>query len=157
MEARAHPAPKSACDDARLRASLALDGVLDDVGLALLGSHLDACPSCVCFDVEIGSVVSLLRGAPLEGFQCELAGSRLARSCTSPGGRGWAGAAVAFLALVLATASLPGASDPTRPPGSTVAAAPGPRHSVIPFKLPIGQRSAVDDFRGTAHGPPPGA
>ncbi len=78
MEAWAHPGPKSACDDARLRASLALDGALDDVGLARLRSHLDACPSCARFVVEMGSVVSLLRGAPLEAFRCELAGSRVA-------------------------------------------------------------------------------
>jgi Putative zinc-finger len=156
MEAWTHPGPKSACDDARLRASLALDDALDDVGLLRLRSHLEGCPSCARFAIEMGSVVSLMRRAPLEGFRCELAGSRVLSSCTSSGGRGWAGAAVAVLALGLATASLPGASDPTPPLGSTVAAAPPPRHSVIPFKLPIGQRSAVDDFRGAAH-PPPGA
>jgi anti-sigma factor RsiW len=157
MEAWTHPGPKSACDDARLRASLALDDALDDVGLLRLRSHLEACPSCASFVAEIGSAVALLRRAPLEGFRCELPGSRLLRSCTSPGGRGWAGAAVAVFALVLATASLPGASDPTSRLGSTVAAAPPPRHSVIPFKLPIGQRSAVDDFRAAPHTPPTGA
>jgi hypothetical protein len=157
MEAWTNPGPKSACDDARLRASLALDGALDDVGLARLRSHLDACASCARFVSEMGSVVSLLRGAPLEGFRCELAGSRVLRSCTSPGSRGWAGAAVAVLALVLTTASLPRASDPTPPPGSTVTAARPLRHSVIPFKLPIGQRSAVDDFRAPTHVAPPGA
>jgi hypothetical protein len=52
---------------------------------------------------------------------------------------------VAVIVLVLATASLPGAADPTSRLDSRAGSESSPR-LVVPFKLPIGQRSAVDDF-----------
>ena len=76
----------------------------------------------------------LLRRSPLARFRCELGRSRLTRTAH---GRQWAGAAVAVLALVLATGSLP---EPHRSP------APRPAAAVAPLALPIGQRSALDDF-----------
>jgi anti-sigma factor RsiW len=144
MEAWAVSGPKSACDDARLYASLAVDGALDDVGLAQLRSHLAVCPACASLVAEMRAVVALVRRAPQEPYRCEPPGARLLRSCSSNRPH-WAGAAVAVIALVLATASLPGAADPTSRLDSRAGSESSPR-LVVPFKLPIGQRSAVDDF-----------
>ena len=84
----------------------------------------------------------LMRRAPLSRFRCDLTPTQLARTCSSGLGRVWAGASVAVAALVLATGALPRADD---------GAAHSPRAAsagtvVAPLALPIGQRSAMDDF-----------
>jgi predicted anti-sigma-YlaC factor YlaD len=126
-----------ACDDARLAVSLALDGELHDVGLRQVRRHLASCADCrdVVAGMEDASV--LLRHLPLERFRCELHRGRLARQASAGHGRQWAAAAVAVLALVLATGSLP------QPHGTPAAR---PVVAVAPLALPIGQRSALDDF-----------
>ena len=138
MEASRRPATRRACDEARLGASLALDGHLDDVGYHHLRRHLESCPDCRAVVAEMQATSTLLRNAPLERFRCELAGARVVRTCSSGLGRHWAGAAVAVLALVLVTGALP-RQDDSRPTNRRAVA-------VAPLTLPIGQRSALDDF-----------
>jgi hypothetical protein len=90
------------------------------------------------------------RRAPPARFRCELAGGQRARSCSSGLGRHyWAGAAVAVAALVLATGALPRQDDGAAPspPGARAGAA-----VVSPLALPIGQRSAMDDFAPSSAG-----
>lgn len=126
----------TACDDARFAASLELDRALDDVGRAGLRRHVDACPECARVVSGMRSASALLRRGGLVPHRCELGGG-LARGCWSGPGRIWAGAGVAVAALVLTTGALPHRHE---------APAPAPRVSVVPLALPIGQRSAIDDF-----------
>jgi predicted anti-sigma-YlaC factor YlaD len=53
------------CDRAREYASLRLDGELSDFEQALLGSHLERCPSCRAFADDLVCVTERLRTAPL--------------------------------------------------------------------------------------------
>ena len=129
---------------ARLRASVALDGELDELGGAQLARHLSHCGECARLGARMEAVSEALRGAPHERFRCEPAPLRRLRS-TSTSVRHWAGAAVAVLAVVLVTGALPdgGTAPPQheRPTASSGAAA-----RLSPLELPIGQRSAMDDF-----------
>ncbi|HEU0058133.1 MAG TPA: zf-HC2 domain-containing protein [Gaiella sp.] len=127
------------CADARALASLALDGELDELGSRQLRGHLASCRDCTRAVGKMRLASELLRSAPRAGFRCELGRGQLARACSSgTGGRIWAGAAMTLVALVLATGALPGRDDTT---------APSPRAVVVaPLALPIGQRSAMDDF-----------
>ena len=127
------------CADARALASLALDGELDELGSRQLRGHLASCRDCTRAVGKMRLASELLRSAPRAGFRCELGRGQLARACSSgTGGRIWAGAAMTLVALVLATGALPGRDD---------TAAPSPRAAVVaPLALPIGQRSAMDDF-----------
>jgi predicted anti-sigma-YlaC factor YlaD len=127
------------CADARALASLALDGELDELGSRQLRGHLASCRDCTRAVGKMRLASELLRSAPRAGFRCELGRGQLARACSSGmGGRIWAGAAMTLVALVLATGALPGRDDTT---------APSPRAVVVaPLALPIGQRSAMDDF-----------
>jgi hypothetical protein len=142
---RAHADP--ACDDARFAASLALDGGLDEIGRIHFLRHLESCPKCAQVVTGMESASSLLRRAPLARFRCELAGGQLTRSSPSGLGRHWAGAAAAVAALVLATGALPRHDDGAAPspPGARAGAA-----VVSPLALPIGQRSAMDDFAASS-------
>ncbi len=142
MEApRAHP-PFRACAEARLRASLALDGELDEVGRHWLARHLGECPACADLAADMRSATRALRSARMERFRCEVRPTQLAHAGSSGTGRHLAGAAVAVAALVLATGALPGRDD---------TAATSPRAAVVaPLELPIGQRSAMDDFVASA-------
>ena len=54
------------CDRAREYASLRLDGELSDFESALLGSHIERCPSCRAFAEDLVGVTERLRTAPLE-------------------------------------------------------------------------------------------
>jgi Putative zinc-finger len=127
------------CDAARFAASLELDGALDEVGRRDLRRHVRRCPECARVVSEMQSTSALLRRSGGVRFRCELAGERLVRTCSTGLGRLWAGAAVAVAALVLATGALP---------HSDGGAAPSPRAAAVvtPRALPIGQRSAMDDF-----------
>ena len=127
------------CDEARASASLALDGELDELGSRQLRGHLASCRDCTGAVGKMRLASELLRSAPRARFRCELGRGQLVRACSSGmGGRIWAGAAMTLVALVLATGALPGRDDTT---------APSPRAVVVaPLALPIGQRSAMDDF-----------
>jgi predicted anti-sigma-YlaC factor YlaD len=134
----------SACDSARLRASLALDGELDDVACAQLARHLSGCAECARVTARMEEVAARLRRAPRERFHCEPGRLRRLRS-TSTSVRHWAGAAVAVVAVVLVTGALPnGGTTPQRHERRTATAETSARLS--PLELPIGQRSAMDDF-----------
>ena len=127
------------CADARALASLALDGELDELGSRQLRGHLASCRDCTRAVEKMRLASELLRSAPRARFRCELGRGQPVRACSSgTGGRIWAGAAMTLAALVLATGALPGRDD---------TAAPSPRAAVVaPPALPIGQRSAMDDF-----------
>ncbi len=146
MEAARRRSPDRACDEARLRASLALDGALDEVGEIHLHRHLRSCAECAQVVAGMGATSALMRRAPLARFRCDLTAAQLVRTCSSGLGRVWAGAGVAVAALVLATGVLPPSDDAAAPapPGASAGAA------VAPLALPIGQRSAMDDFAASA-------
>ena len=129
------------CGAARERASLALDGALDDVGRRQLARHLEGCAACAAVAGELGAVTALLRRAPFEPFRCEV------RPPARPGGRvaPWAASAAAVAALAVGIASLPYASGPDARASLTAADLEA---TLPPVKLPIGQRSAEGDFRG---------
>ena len=136
-------APGSACDDARARASLGLDGMLDQVGIARLRRHLAVCPDCASVVAAMGSTTRRLRAAPAE--PCMGVGLRRAGS-VGRGTQSWTGVAVALVALAIGTVSLPGAADgPSALDRARVVAAAATSPSERP-RLPIGQRSARDDF-----------
>jgi len=141
MPTTLHPSPARDCRDARLRASLALDDELDEVGRHRLARHLEECVACEQVVADMRSATRSLRRARTERFRCELRPAQLAARASSSGtGRHLAGAAVAVAALVLATGALPGRDD-------TAATSPSGAGAVVaPLQLPIGQRSAMDDF-----------
>ena len=147
MPTTLHPWLARECRDARLRASLALDDELDEVGRQRLARHLEDCVGCTQVVADMRSATRSLRRARTERFRCELRPAQLAAHASSSGaGRHLAGAAVAVAALVLATGALPGRDDTaaTSPSGASAGAV------VAPLQLPIGQRSAMDDFATTA-------
>ena len=86
------------CDAARLQASAAIDGELDDVGRVQLARHLSACAECARVAARMEEVAELLRGAPRERFRCEPGRLRRLRSTSTPV-RHWAGAVVAVVAV----------------------------------------------------------
>ena len=147
MPTTLHPSPARDCRDARLRASLALDDQLDEVGRQRLARHLEECVACTQVVADMRSATRSLRHARMERFRCELRPAQLARAGSSGTGRHLAGAAVAVAALVLATGALPGRDDTaaTSPPGAGAV--------VAPLQLPIGQRSAMDDFAAATAAP----
>jgi hypothetical protein len=132
------------CAEARALASLAFDGELGELGSRQLRGHVASCHDCERAIGKMCLASELLRSAPRARFRCDLTAAQLVRTCSSsgPGGRIWAGAAMTLAALVLATGALPGRDD---------AAAPSPRAArVAPLTLPIGQRSAMDDFAASS-------
>jgi hypothetical protein len=123
-----------ACEAARLRASLALDGGLDDdFDLLLLERHLARCPECADVVAAMRRAASTVRRAPLLSHRCDV---------TPPSARPlpWANVAVAILTIAAAGAMLPQA------PGRNQSGELPRRLASPPPPLPIGQRSAVDDF-----------
>lgn len=125
----------SACEAARLRASLALDGDLEEIQLLLLQRHLDRCPECPAVVGAMRGVTERVRSAPHEVRPpARAVGRRPVQSLP------WASIGVAVAALALGAATLP------QPPGPTGAGGEAPRLAAPPPPLPIGQRSAGDDF-----------
>lgn len=64
--------PRS-CEDARLLASLELDGELDELGALQLRRHLERCPACALWVAEMRAVTTLLRAAPFEPVRVDVA------------------------------------------------------------------------------------
>ena len=62
-----------ACEDARLLASLELDGELDEVGALQLRRHLAICADCALWVAEMAAVTSLLRETPFESAPTDMA------------------------------------------------------------------------------------
>jgi hypothetical protein len=140
---RYSPGPEvgGACEAARLRASLAIDGELDDdLDQLLLKRHLDRCPECVDAVARLEAAAWLLRSEPAESHRCDVRAPRRAARRLP-----WANIAVAMLTLAVGTMTLPHGSEQA---GSR---SDEPRLAAPPPRLPIGQRSAGEDFR--PHGP----
>lgn len=137
------------CDVARLHASLAVDGELDDVGRAQLARHLGRCADCAQLALGMEAAAKLLRHAPPEPFRCTLRRKALLRSTSSTSGRHWAGAAAAVAAIVLVAGALPERGTTPQQPRPT-AGYGGAGTRLSPLELPIGQRSAMDDFAAPA-------
>ncbi len=124
-----------ACEAARLRASLALDGGLDDdVDHLLLERHLARCPECADVVADMRRATSAVRRAPFLPHCCDL-GACDRRPLP------WANIAVAVMMIAAAGVVLPHA--PAREDASPLAAL---HLAAPPPPLPIGQRSAVEDF-----------
>jgi anti-sigma factor RsiW len=139
----ARAAPGSACDAARARASLELDGLLDEVGLARLRRHVATCPDCARVVAAMRATTRQLRTATLEPWVCF---GRRRTGTVAQRHQSWAGVAAAVVALGIGTASLPGAADgPSALDRAKVVAASATEPSERP-RLPIGQRSAREDF-----------
>jgi anti-sigma factor RsiW len=126
---------RSACEAARLRASLALDGELDEIHLLLLRRHLDRCPECADVVPEIRAVTAAVRRTPLELPPLARVPVRL-----PPRRLPWATIGVAVATLAVAALTLP------ELPASSGSRDAVPRLAAAPPRLPIGQRSALDDF-----------
>ena len=125
----------SACEAARLRASLALDEDLEEIQLLLLQRHLDRCPECLAAVGGMRWVTTSIRSAPLEARPpAPAVRRRPARSLP------WSSIGVAVAALAVGAVTLP------QPPGSSGTGGEAPRLAAPPPHLPIGQRSAGDDF-----------
>ena len=134
---------RSACEAARLRASLALDGELDEIHLLLLQRHLDRCPECAEVVPAIRGVTHAVRRAPLE-LRPSTPDARRLPSRRLP----WARITVAVATLAVAALTLPALHPPTGSPERI------PRLAAPPLRLPIGQRSALEDFLAPSGGPP---
>ena len=146
MTSATAPGSWSRCEAARMRASLALDGELDDVGRLLLRGHLAVCAECAGFTAGMRSTQTALRQAQLQPFACALPRGLLHRPSTMLRRLPRTGIAAAVAVAVGAT-SFSLAQDAIGPNGGgTRPAVNTKRHLVIPFRLPIGQRSARDDF-----------
>ena len=124
------------CRDARVTASLALDGELgDDLARAALRRHLAECDECASLVAGMSVTVELLRSSRPHPFRASLP-ARLPRERR----RRWAWATVATVALLASTTSLPRADAPLAP------APAGQRAANVVPRLPVGQRSAGEDF-----------
>jgi len=62
-----------ACEEARLLASLELDGELDELGALQLRRHLAHCTDCARWVAEMAAVTSLLRETPFEPVPVDMA------------------------------------------------------------------------------------
>ena len=131
MPTTLHPSPARDCRDARLRASLALDDQLDEVGRHRLARHLEECLACAQVVADMRSATRSLRHARRERFRCD---QRPAQPAA---------------ALDLPPRALPVRADPPAPPPP----GPGAGAVVAPLQLPIGQRSAMDDFAAATASP----
>ncbi len=100
----------------------------------------DGAPSAPSFAAELGALTTLLRAAPLEPHRCEVERPSRHAARRLP----WAGSAAVVAALAVGITSLPYASSPSTRGASLTAADLG--RSLVPVKLPIGQRSAECDF-----------
>jgi len=60
------PVPLSDCQRARESVSAQLDGELSELGSARLSAHLRGCEACTAYALELASIATRLRAAPLE-------------------------------------------------------------------------------------------
>ena len=123
-----------ACEAARLRASLALDGELAEIQL-LLRRHLDRCPECLDLVGGMRAATASIRSAPLEARPSAPALGRRTARCLP-----WPNIAVAMATPAVGALTLPHVAGPAD------SGADAPRLAASPPRLPIGRRSAGDDF-----------
>jgi predicted anti-sigma-YlaC factor YlaD len=92
------------CERARSWAALAPDGELSELERKLLGSHLDRCPACAGFALDVAALAEELRGAALEPLPRPVAlPSRRRRPAYARLQTVGAAAAVALMALGVAS------------------------------------------------------
>jgi anti-sigma factor RsiW len=60
------PVPPSDCQRARESVSAQLDGELSELGSARLSAHLRGCEACTAYALDLASIATRLRAAPLE-------------------------------------------------------------------------------------------
>jgi predicted anti-sigma-YlaC factor YlaD len=89
------------CERARSWAALAPDGELSELERKLLGSHLERCPSCADFSVEVAAIAVELRAAALERIPQPVAIPSWRRRRPAYGRMRTAGAAAAVAAMAL--------------------------------------------------------
>ena len=143
-----------ACERARAWVPRELDGELNEFCRVGLRHHLARCVECSRYAADVEWFTALLRDAPLEPYSCNAATfhrrrqRRVLRVVPSV-------AALALVATITATAvSIELGRDNGRSPEpsnsvpATTLPELGAQVQVLlrPLKLPIGQRSAVDDF-----------
>jgi predicted anti-sigma-YlaC factor YlaD len=137
-----------ACDLARQRVSSELDGELSEFDRHLLARHLERCVECRRFADDALTLTQVLRTAPLDPYTCGEVGPRRARRF----GRARQIAPVAAAILVVSTAATTLVTGGRREqPRLMPITAHRPIATKAGFvadrvKLPIGQRSAGDDF-----------
>ena len=151
------PVHSPICDRAHAWVSRGLDGQLNELSRLALRRHLDRCADCAKYAADVDLFTSVLRDAPLEEYRCDPGAFRRRRQARArrlvP--------SVAALALVSAVTGVAvshqlelsqnrapdySTSLPTFTPWSQ--AGEDARMSVRQrIRLPIGQRSAADDFR----------
>ena len=139
---------RTPCEAARARASWALDGELDDVGHVLLRAHLGLCGDCARVVAGMQATQAVIADTPLVPFTCVV--PRL-------GHQRWVGAVtrlrltgIAAVVVVAGSALSFSLADDIRIVPATRPLASAKRPAVIPFRLPIGQRLARDDFMSSA-------
>jgi anti-sigma factor RsiW len=150
--------PNAACDRARAWVGRELDGELNEICRIALRRHLGRCAECAQYAVDVEWFTSLLREAALEPYRCDPGiphrrrPSRVLRLVPSI-------AALTLVMTVTTTAltlelgrSRGGLPQPPTDSVRTVTTS-SPQSSeglhvlgLQPIKLPIGQRSAVEDF-----------
>lgn len=114
----------------------------------LLRAHVGVCRDCARVVAGMRATQAVVRGTPLVPFTCSVASLRRIR---------WVGAAhrlrragVAAVVVVAGSAlSFSLADDVRVAPDRPTPKATADRAVVIPFRLPIGQRLARDDFVAT--------
>jgi predicted anti-sigma-YlaC factor YlaD len=151
-----------ACDVARARASLKLDGELSEFDRRLLERHLDRCVDCRDFVERTARFTALMRDDPLVPFVC---GRVVPQSLVHSAVRRVVPAVASVLLVGIAATTLatresggsrvsPDSSYATflAPPAvaEQLAAA---QSSGARVKLPIGQRSVLAEFQPAQHAP----
>jgi anti-sigma factor RsiW len=136
------------CDQARARISLDLDGELHELGKRALTRHLGRCPACREFAGDAAAFTSAIRSAPLESYLV----TSLPRRRRARGRLIGVPSAVALLLVgtmigANVARDLDGRSTENHPQTSRTGTSAVPLLFSGPkVKLPIGQRSAQDDF-----------
>src|SRR5262245_15170217 len=137
------------CDRARAAISMELDGELSELDRHRMQRHLARCEACRGFQEDASTFTMRLRLAPLEPVPVPMGGRFRRRGRRSAGAISISSAAAVAVAGLLFGSNLArdsggGAGTPSGPAASTSAAvgAATPHR----LRLPIGQRSAADDF-----------
>ena len=150
--------PARSCERARASISTELDGELSEVEHAMLRRHLRQCASCSAFDAEARAYTQLLRDAELEEYSVGFSPLTAHR-------RRWPGqlrrvvpavaAAALFVTVGGTLGRFIGEQEQPAPPSlvtsvRSVGSAPprvsGTFAAVPKASLPLGQRSASEDF-----------
>lgn len=118
------------CERVRAQVSLELDGELSQLERRMLASHLERCPQCHAFAVDVRAFTEDLRNAPLETLAQPVVVRRPRRLTTA---RLQVGAAAALAVAALGLGSQLAASEPQSPSLSRFEGTPSlsPRAAVL--------------------------